>query len=131
MSDIPNIEAVEVTFPENDYTVTIILTLVLVSRCARCRAPPALHAAAWRRSACGPRPDAWDLPRNRPPCRLARLAASADACAPPQGGLGVFLVGNYILYQWAQSQRTPVGKKFKGKKHAKRESLKQGMSMPE
>jgi hypothetical protein len=40
-------------------------------------------------------------------------------------------VGNWALYRWAQSQRAPVAKKFKGKKHAKRQQLKNGLPQSE
>ncbi|XP_052176458.1 DNA-binding protein S1FA-like [Diospyros lotus] len=46
------------------------------------------------------------------------------------GLLLIFLVGNYILYMYAQKTLPPKKKKPVSKKKMKREKLKQGVSAP-
>lgn len=46
------------------------------------------------------------------------------------GGLLLFLVGNTVLYYWAQGQKVPAPKKKVGAKKMKREKLKMGISAP-
>ncbi len=46
------------------------------------------------------------------------------------GGLVLFIVGNTILFYWAQAQKVPAPKKKLGAKKMKREKLKMGVSPP-
>jgi hypothetical protein len=44
------------------------------------------------------------------------------------GGLLLFIVGNTVLWYWAQGQKVPAPKKKVGAKKMKREKLKMGMA---